>query len=119
MQRQAAVDDIGRFARVPIGQEPGTDGFDVAHRAAIDVLGQPRQHDRRDVHRDHPPARRRGRQRELAAPSADVDHRACAIQDARFLKQAGLLGGLGVLLAVIAPRVLLVKIFSAGMRALV
>jgi hypothetical protein len=35
------------------------------------------------------------------------------------LKQAGLLGGLGVLLAVIAPRVLLVKIFSAGMRALV
>lgn len=119
MQRQAAVDDIGRFARVPIGQEPGTDGFDVAHREAIDVLGQPRQHDRRDVHRDHPPARRRGRQRELAAPSADVDHRACAIQDARFLKQAGLLGGLGVLLAVIAPRVLLVKIFSAGMRALV
>jgi hypothetical protein len=34
MQRLAAVDDVGWFARVPIGQEPGADRFDVAGSAA-------------------------------------------------------------------------------------
>src|SRR5205085_11974981 len=102
-----------------IGQEPGTDGFDVGHRAAIDVLGQPPQHDWRDVYSDPPPAGRRRGQCELAGPSADVNDRACPIQDTRFLKQADLLGGLGVLLGVIEPSVLLVEMLAAGMCVLV
>src|SRR5205085_8575283 len=102
-----------------IGQEPGTDGFDVGHRAAIDVLGQPPQHDWRDVYSDPPPAGRRRGQCELAGPSADVNDRACPIQDTRFLKQADLLGGLRVLLGVIEPSVLLVEMLAAGMCVLV
>ena len=75
MQRIAAVDKVSWFTRVPIGQEPGTDGFDVGHRAAIDVLGQPPQHDRRDVHRGDRPAALSQPDRIAALAAADVDRR--------------------------------------------
>ena len=120
MQGEAAVDDVGRLARVLVGQEAGVDGLDVAGGgAAGELLAQAGQHDRRHIDRDHPLTDLRGGHRELAGAGPEVDDRRSGSQAARRLEQGDLAGGPGIHLGVVAARMLLVEVLAAGECGLV
>ena len=91
MQRIAAVHEVGGRTGVFVGQEPGMDDLDVLRAGAIELVGQPLEHQRRHVDCDHAPADRGSGERELPGAGAEVDDGGSGVQDAELLQQGDLL----------------------------
>ena len=94
------------------------DDLDVRRAGAVELVGQPLEHQRRHVDRDDAPADRGSGERELPGAGAEVDDGGSGVQDAELLQQRDLLGAPRVLLGVVAARVLLVEVLAPGVDRL-
>ena len=75
VERVPAVDEVGRRARVLVGQEAGLHRLHVGQALRRDLGPERLEHHGRHVDRDHPVDHRRHRDRGLSGPRAEVDDR--------------------------------------------